>query len=318
MKKIAAIIIFLFLGCAQRQREFSDTRLLMGTTFEIKVFANSGDVAKKSMDAAFDEIARLESVFSVHRQDTLISELNRNGSAKVPQDVAWLLGRSKYFADLSGGAFDITVFPLVLVWQNAAKNKQMPAASEIARARQLIDSKNIIIDKKKNTVSFAAKGVQIDLGGIAKGFAVDRAVELLGSCGIDTGMVNAGGNIRVFGDRVWHIALENPRKKGDYIAVLKLKNVSVATSGDYERYFFLDKKRISHIINPFTGYSADDSISATVIAGNATDADAMSTAVFVLGPQRGLELARRYGKAECLVIDKNRNISRSAGFSKYE
>jgi thiamine biosynthesis lipoprotein len=131
-------------------------------------------------------------------------------------------------------------------------------------------------------------------------------------------MVNAGGDIRCFGGKVWKIALQNPRDKNDFITVLKISDKAVTTSGDYERYFFLDKTKISHIINPLYGYSADESISSTIIADNATDADALATATYVLGPKDGVKLVQLYKVAECLLIDKERKIYKTTGFAHYE
>lgn len=313
-------------GCSGGLKEYSGTKMLMGTVFEIKIFARDENTAKKSISEAFDEISRLEGMFSVFLPDSEVSKLNKSGRAAVSAEALEVTKTSKYYSEISGGAFDITVLPLIELWKSSKKNGKMPSPSAIEKAKKLAGSKNILIDEKNRRITLALKGMKLDFGGIAKGYAVDRACELLKKSGIESGMVNAGGNMRVWGNKVWKIALQNPRDKSGYITVLRLKNTSVATSGDYERYFFLDKKRISHIINPLSGYSAEETISATIITEKAVAADALSTAVFVLGPEKGLGLIEKIKSksfavppsAECLIIDNERKISRSSGFSKYE
>lgn len=305
-------------GCTDGLKEFSEKRMLMGTVFEIKIFASDESSAKKLISEAFDEISRLEKIFSVFIPGSEISKLNAAGDAAVCAEAVELIKTSKYYSEISDGAFDITVLPLIELWKNSKKEGKMPSVAAIEKAKKLIGSKKIFIDEKNKRISFAEKGMKIDFGGIAKGYAVDRAYGLLKKSGIKTGMVNAGGNMRVWGNRVWKIALQNPRNKTEYVTVLRLKNESVATSGDYERYFFLDKKRVSHIINPLSGYSADKSISATIITENATDADALSTAVFVMGLEKGIGLIENIKNAECLVIDNERKIRKSSEFDKYE
>ncbi|MDD5688464.1 MAG: FAD:protein FMN transferase [Elusimicrobia bacterium] len=318
MKKIIFIFIVSLFGCSVGVKEFSETRLLMNTTVEIKVWMFDEGLARKSISAAFNEIARVENTFSVFKADSEIARLNKNGSGTVSDEVIQLVKVSKYFSELSDGAFDITVLPVIELWKNAKKNEKAPTKEEINNTLKLVGSGKIIIDEKSKKISFAQKGVKIDLGGIAKGYAVDKAIEVLKKAGVQTGMINAGGNMGCFGKKVWSIALQNPRDKNSFITTLKIKNKAVSTSGDYERYFFLDKKKISHIINPLSGYSADNSISSTIITDNATDSDALSTATFVLGPKKGIELVKKYKNAECLIIDKEKRIFKSTGFSKYE
>lgn len=318
MKKIILVFAVFLFGCSLGIKEFSETKLLMGTTVEIKVWAFDEALARKSISDAFDEIARVENIFSVYKPASEISQLNKNGSAVVSDEVIQLIKKSNYFSEISAGAFDITVLPIIELWKNSKKKGKMPSPAEIESAKKLVGWQNILIDEKNKKITFAKKGMKIDLGGIAKGYAVDCAVEYLKKNGVKTGMVNAGGDIRCFGGKVWKIALQNPRDKNDFITVLKISDKAVTTSGDYERYFFLDKTKISHIINPLSGYSADESISSTIIADNATDADALATATYVLGPKDGVKLVQLYKVAECLIIDKERKIYRTTGFTHYE
>ncbi|MFA5779996.1 MAG: FAD:protein FMN transferase [Elusimicrobiota bacterium] len=326
MKKIILVFSIFLSGCpygtsvgrSAGGKEFSETKLLMGTTVEIKIWFFDEVLAKKSISDAFDEIARIENIFSVYKPASEISQLNKNDSAVVSNEVIQLIKKSNYFSEISAGAFDITVLPIIELWKNSGKYGKMPSQSEIKMAKKLIGWRNILINEKNKKITFAKKGMKIDFGGIAKGYAVDRAVEILKKNGIKTGMVNAGGNIGCFGEKVFKVALQNPRDKNSFITVLKIKNKSVATSGDYERYFFLDKTKISHIINPLSGYPADESISSTILTDSATDSDALSTAAFVLGHKKGIELIRKYKNSECLIIDKEKNIYKTTGFASYE
>ena len=313
-----AAAVFLLSGCGSNLKEYSGTRMLMGTVFEVKLYSHDRHSAEKNITAAFDEISRLENIFSVFIPTSDVSVLNASGRAKVSGEVIELTEKSKYYSKISDGAFDITVLPVIELWKKSKETGCPPAPSEIAKAKILVGSDKITVDAKNGLINFALKGMRIDFGGIAKGYAVDKAYSLLIKNGVTAGIVNAGGNMRVWGDKMWNIALQDPRDSGRFVTVLKLKNTSVSTSGDYERYFFLDKKRVSHIINPSTGYSADESISATIITETATDADALSTAVFVLGPEKGIGLIKNIGTAQCLVIDNRKKIYRSHGFEKYE
>ena len=318
MKKIILIVAVFLFGCSAVNKEFAEKKLLMGTAVEIKIWFFDEAIAKKSISDAFDEIARVENIFSVYKPESEISRLNKSGLSIVSDEVIQLIKKSNYFSEISGGAFDITVLPVIELWKNSKKKERLPSKKENENAIKLVGWKNISIDEKNKKINFAKKGMKIDLGGIAKGYAVDCAVEYLKKNGIKTGMVNAGGDIRCFGNKTWKIALQNPRDKNDFITVLKIKNKAVTTSGDYERYFFIDKTKISHIINPLSGYSADESISSTIIADSATNADALATATYVLGPKDGLKLIQLYKVAECLVIDKEKKIYKTTGFTHYE
>ncbi|MFH1540465.1 MAG: FAD:protein FMN transferase [Elusimicrobiota bacterium] len=338
IKLFILIFSILLFGCSTKIREFSETKILMGTTVEIKVWSHNEVLAKKSIAGAFDEITRVENIFSVYRPTSEISKLNKNGSAVVSDEIMQLIKKSNYFSEISDGAFDITVLPIIELWKNAKKRGEIPKEKEIKNTLKIVGWRNILIDEKNRKITFVKKGMKIDLGAIAKGYAVDRAVEVLKKNGIKTGMINAGGDIKCFGDKVWKIALQNPRDKNDFITILKIKNKAVTTSGDYERYFLIDKIKVIHIINPLTGYSVDKSISSTIITDNATDADALATATFVLGNPAGIELVKKYKVAECLIIlpfastpgdvasshgqvveiNKEKRIYKTTGFAHYE
>lgn len=215
--------------------------------------------------------------------------------------MALVVDSLKYYR-LSDGAFDITISPVVNIWKNEIKAVQagkvpvsLPSSSEIDMKLELVGSDKISVDAKTSMVEFKQPGMAIDLGGIAKGYTVDKAVECLKNSGITSAFVNLGGNIYCLGkkgNRKWRIAVRNPRDFSQILYPLELENQAVATSGDYEQFFILEGKRYSHIIDPRTGYPVDNvNISVTVIADTATAADAMSTTIFVLGKEKGEALA---------------------------
>ena len=294
--------------------ETNETRELLGIFITITVM--DYDEAKEPIELAFDEIKRIDNLLSSYKNESQLSLLNKNGFLdNSGSELIYNLKKANYFSELSNGAFDITVQPILELYKKSfSENKRPPTEQEIGETMQLVNYENIIINK--NNIEFKDKNMQITLGGIAKGYIIDKAVEILEKNGIKNALVNAGGDIRAIGTKNkedWTIALENPRNKDEYIAIIKLNNKSVATSGDYERYFD-EEKEFHHIVNPKTGYSATELISVTIIADKAIDADALSTSVFVLGKDKGLILIEKLRDVEGLIITNEREIVKSSGF----
>lgn len=293
-----AILILLLSGCGQ-QPLHRDTRVLMGTFVEVV----SPDA--RAAKIAFDEIGRVEGLLSKYRPDSEIARLNRAGRLKVSAETYALLKRAKEFCRSSGGALDITVGPLVDIWGFSNKKYRVPAPSEIKEALTAVGFEKIILSDADNSVELAGTGVKIDLGAVAKGYAVDCAAEKIRQAGVKACLINAGGQISCLGDnsgRPWKIAVRRPRSRGAS-EIIELKDRSAATSGDYEQYFTVGDKRYSHILDPRTGYPADSGvISVTITAPGGFSADALSTAVFVLGRQKGGELVKKYPGASIVSL----------------
>ena len=226
--------------------------------------------------------------------------------------------KSADFSRLSGGAFDITIAPLTELWRSAAEVNSVPTEAEISEVRSKVGYEKLILDSNEMTVRFAVDGMKLDLGGIAKGYAVDMAVEAMQKGGAVGGMVDVGGDIRCFGlppkgKKTWRIGLEDPTEPqggdqtltagaGTILLILKLNNAAVATSGGYRRFVLIEGKRYSHIMDRDTATSAEGLSSVTIIAQNATDADALATAVSVMGPEKGLALIEIIPKTEAILI----------------
>ncbi|RZN39612.1 MAG: FAD:protein FMN transferase [Methanophagales archaeon ANME-1-THS] len=294
------------------------TEQVMGTYASITICDRNTTRANLALDAAFEEIKRIDTLMSLYNESSEVAALNRNGMNWTPlsSDTIYVLTKAGYYSRLSNGSFDITCNPLVQLWMVKVREEhRMPTPDEIKEASELVGYEHLIINEELSRARFDKEGMSITLGGIAKGYAVDRACEILLEAGIKHALVNIGGDMRAVGDKngaPWEVALQNPRNKAEFILLLELENESVATSGDYERYFFL-KDRIHHIINPKTGHSADECMSVTVITPRCIDADALATAVFVLGPEEGKALLDERG-LKGLIIASDKRLIKSEAF----
>ncbi len=286
-------------GCQSRQL-YKDNRVMMGTFVEVV----SAD--KRAGGIVFEEISRIDGLLSKYKEASDVSRLNKDGSLAVSPDTFYIIEKAKEFCQVTEGAFDVTVAPLVDLWGFTDKKYSIPAEEKIKEALALVGSDKIILHNNDNVIEFKTSGMKIDLGAIAKGYAVDCAVKKLKEAGIKSCLVNAGGQVYALGDkfgRPWAVAVRDPRKEG-FVDRLELKNRAVATSGDYEQYFFKDNKRYAHILDPRTGYPVDSGVaSVTVTAPDGLTADALSTAIFVLGKEKGAALARSFTGVEVRIIE---------------
>ena len=302
MKKIFIFLFFcvLLAGC-NSQLLYQDNRAMMGTFVEI-ISPN-----KKAASIAFEEIKRIENLLSKYNPESEVSKLNRLGELKVSPETLYILKKSQEFWLASGGAFDITVGPLMDLWGFSDKRYRCPSDKEIQKAIQLVGMDKISFDDRNNVVKFKLQGMKVDLGAIAKGYAVDCALNKLKVAGIKSCLINAGGQISALGDRFgrpWRVAIRSPRGKG-FAGYLALKDKAVATSGDYEQCFFSKRKRYAHIFNPKTGYPAQSGVvSVTVIAPEGLTCDALSTAIFVLGKAKGEALAGRFIDTKVMIDER--------------
>ena len=292
-------------GC-QDKALYKDTQVLMGTFVEV---ISPDENAK---DIVFAEIKRIEDLLSKYKPDSEISKLNKLGRLKVSPDTFFIIKKAKSFWRLSDGAFDITVGPLLDLWGFTDKKFYLPSKLEIEGILKFVGSDKLLLQEDDNMVKFKISGMKIDLGAIAKGYAVDCAVKKIKENGIKSCLINAGGQIFCLGDKFgkpWHIAVQNPRDKNDILTYLDLKDKAVATSGDYEQYFFKDNHRYCHIFNPKTGYPVEpDLISVTVVAADGLTADALATAIFVLGKEKGEVLAKKFPDVKVKIIEE-RDVS---------
>ena len=296
-----ALSFTLLCGC-QKEALHKESRIMMGTFVEVS------SPNKKTAEIVFAEIKRIENLLSKYLPGGEVFELNKIGKLKVSPETFYIIKRSIEFSKASNGAFDITVAPLVDLWGFTNKDYRVPNYTDIKSALKLVGSDKIILHENDNVVEFLLPGMKIDLGAIAKGYALDCAVKKLKEEGIISCLINAGGQVYCLGAKSgqpWKIAIREPGSK-DYGGYFALQDKSASTSADYEQFFIQKKKRYGHIINPKTGYPADNTIeSVTVVAPDGLTADALSTAIFVLGKEKGLSLAKEFTEVEVKIIEKN-------------
>ncbi|MDD5259468.1 MAG: FAD:protein FMN transferase [bacterium] len=290
-----------------------DARVMLGTVIEIKIVDTDSQKARQALSAAFDEISRIEKLMSHFNRDSALSHLNKKGYTEDKELYA-LISKAVEISKITDGGFDVTVGPLMSLWDFKAQTPRVPSTQQISQKLKNIGYKYINFDSNKSRIMIK-KGIDIDLGGIAKGYATDQAVAILQEQGIHTALVNSGGDIRAIGDKEWRIGLKNPRGN-DILVAITVKNKAVITSGDYERYFIKDGRRYHHILDPHTGYPADQCQSVTVIAPTATAAVALAKGIFVAGPEKGLGIVTSQSQTETIIIDNQGSLYASPGLVK--
>jgi thiamine biosynthesis lipoprotein len=290
---------------------------IMGTAIVVELWCDQRAAGEAAITAVMDEMHRIDRTMSPHKADSELSRINRGagaGPVPVSAEMARLIVRAAEFSQLSGGAFDITYAAVGQLYDY--RNRIRPSDDELARARTAVGWRHLVLDSQAGTVRFTRPGMRIDLGGFAKGHAVDNAAAILRRRGIAHAMVSAGGDSRVIGDRrgrPWTIGVRDPRRAGELAAMLPLEDVSISTSGDYERYFDAEGTRFHHLIDPATGKSPRGIQSVTVLAGDGLTCEALSKIVFVLGVERGLALVETQSGVDAVVVDAAGALHFSSG-----
>ena len=302
---------------------FKKAALSMGTVFEITAYVSDKYKADKAFNDVFKEINRLDYLMSNYKEESELSKVNKYAASEptdCDNELAYVIEQSLRYSDITDGAFDITVGPLMKKWGFFKEQGKIPGKEELESVLKSVSYKNIIIEEKikkslfrdpgvAKTVSFRNSGTQIDLGGIGKGYAVDMAIRVLQGNRIHSALINFAGNIYAYGTPPgkdsWVIGLQHPRKSERLLGSFEIKDKAVSTSGDYEKFFTIDGERYSHIIDPRTGYPVKGIVSVTIVTDNATRADALSTGVFVLGLDKGMDLIEKMQDVEGIIIYEN-------------
>lgn len=319
MKHLLSLAIFLIVvQICSAQETFKKTLKLMGSRFDITVVAKDSIEGEKFIKLAVDEIERIESLISSWDENSQTSKINRNSGIKaveVDLELFQLIERAIAISNLTDGAFDISYASMDKIWKFDGSMKEMPSEDEIKASVEKVGFKNIVLDKSKNTVFLKLKGMKIGFGAIGKGYAADKAKELLMSKGVTAGIINASGDMNTWGIQPngseWKVAITNPLNKNKAFALLPINNSAVVTSGNYEKFVNFNGIRYSHIIDPRTGYPSSGIISVTVFAPKAELADALATSVFVMGKDTGLDRINQLPNIECIIIDDKGNIIKS-------
>jgi thiamine biosynthesis lipoprotein len=300
-------------GGAWYQREES----IMGTRIAVELWATDPGLAQRGIDAVMADMHRTDRLMSTYKPESQLSQVNAQAfdrPVQVDADIIDVVEKSLEYSRLSDGIFDITYASVGYLYDYRAQLH--PTDEQIAAARQAIDYRQLQVDREARTIRFLRPGMRIDLGGFAKGWAVDRGVEILRGLGIEHAMVNAGGDTRLLGDRrgkPWIVGIRDPRRDGAVVTRIPLADEAISTSGDYERYFEQDGIRHHHILAPGTGKSPSDLRSVTVIGPNATRTDGLTKPIFILGVERGMEYVRRAGDVEAVIVDNQGRVYYSPG-----
>lgn len=316
-------IVALTLACHPALAEwYSDKQAIMGTEVAVELwYAKPEADALRLIKKVMSEMRRIDQHFSPYIDSSELSVLNQHANNKavyakplsVSPELFNLLANAQVISELSDGAFDITFASVAKLYDYRKGVK--PDRQQIAQQLPAINYKHIILNQQDRSVSFVRAGVSIDLGGIAKGYAVDRGIEILQAAGIEHAIVSAGGDSRLIGDRrgrPWLTGIKDPRSEEEMAVVMPLEDTAVSTSGDYERFFLDGETRYHHILHPKTGDSARKVRSVTVLGADAITTDALSTTVFVLGVERGLTLANRLPGIDAVIIDNEGKLHYSA------
>ncbi|MFH1996029.1 MAG: FAD:protein FMN transferase [Candidatus Omnitrophota bacterium] len=289
--------------------EYKETRLYYGTYVTIRCLYGEGTPISGIIARCWDEAGRIQTAMDVRSASGDVGRINASGGlgVRVGSGVYGLLKDSIEFSRLTGGAFDVTVYPLVEVWRTAARDNRLPDKAVLEEAKSKIGYQYVHLGGD-NTVTLRKSGMKIDLGAIAKGYAVDRIARILSAGGIENFLVDAGGDIFCRGKNSsgsdWNVGIRDPIKAGGLIGSIRISGAAVTTSGDYERFYRIDGERFSHILNPATGYPGRTVISATVIAKTAEEADALATALCALEGEEGIRLTEKIDDVEAMVIEK--------------
>jgi len=294
----------------------------MGTSITQRIYGGNAQQAAREV---IDEIKRIEDEMTINKPGGEINKLNNSaGKAEIElsEETIYVLEKAKHFSSLSGGAFDVTIGPLVKAWDILGDNPRVPGDEELESLLRLVDYRDIDINREAGTASLKRPGQIADLGGIAKGYAGDRTVEIYKKHGIKSAFVNLGGNVVALGRKpdgsLWKIGIQDPRSStGDYVCVIEIEDKAVVTSGDYQRFFEKDGKRYHHIIDPKTGYPANSGlISTTIVSDLSIDADALSTATFVMGLEKGLELIESLEGVDAVFITDDKKVYATENIKK--
>ena len=291
----------------------------MGTRIAVELWSGDPAAGQAASDAVLAEMRRVDALMSHYKPESQLSQINQRAAreaVRVDPELVALIQRALALSRLTDGAFDITYASVGYLYDY--REHVRPTDGQVRDGLGAVNWRHVIVDPGASTVRFAREGVRIDLGGIAKGYAVDRAIGILQSMGVAHASVTAGGDSRIIGDRFgrpWVVGIRHPDDAGRIIARMPIVDAALSTSGDYERYFDEDGLRYHHIIDPKTGRSAGEVRSVTIIGPDATTTDGLSTSVFVLGPERGLELVERIGEVDAVIVRRDGKVLYSSGLA---
>ena len=321
---IFALALIMLGGCAALSPHFPPivakrVQMHMGTLVTVTAVSFDTQLSDRAVQAAFDEIKRLERLLSTWRSDSELSQVNAEAGrrpVKVSRETFVVVGRSLEMARLTHGGFNIALGPAIEAW-SVTERQQIPDDQTLEQLKLLVDWTSIQLDQKAQTIYLPRKGMRLDVGGVGKGYAADRAVEVMKRAGAKGGVVALSGDIKAFGvlpERTgFPVGIRHPRNEGALIGIIDLQDESISTAGDYERFFERDGICYHHILDPHTLQPARGCQSVTVIAKDGVMADGLDTGIFVLGPQNGMALVEQLPDVEAIIVDANGTLLVSSG-----
>ena len=321
MRRFSVVMIIMLIaaiaGCSDR-RTVQRTEAVMGTTVAITAVAPSAKQGEAAIEAGMAEIRRLDAMMSIYKDTSEITRVNLAAGkwpVKVSPEMIEVVENAVKVSKISDGVFDVTIGPLVVLWQMRLKEGKVPTDEEIAGVRPLVNYRNILVDRKASTIFLKKKGMIMDLGGM-KGYIADRVAGVMKQRGINNALIALAGDIWALGHREdgkpWRVGVQHPRDKEKTLTVLELSDRFVCTSGDYERYVIREKKRYHHIIDPRTGKPSTGVISATLIGDRGAFIDPLAKVPFILGVAKGMDIIRKYG-AQALIVDEQGTVTNTEG-----
>lgn len=315
---VFAMTVFVLASGCTRLKTVQKTETIMGTEITITVVARSVEEGESAIEAGMAELRRLDAMMSLYKDTSEITQVNLAAGkhpVKVSPEMIEVVEDARKISELSGGVFDVTVGPLVVLWQMRLKEGAVPSDEEIARIKPLVNYRNIVVDRKSSTIFLKKAGMIMDYGGM-KGYTADRVKDLLKRRGINDAVIAVAGDIWVLGHRddgkPWRIGVQHPRKPDKVLTVLDLSDKYISTSGDYERFVIREKKHYHHIIDPRTGKPSKGVISATLVGDKGAVIDPLAKVPFILGPEEGLKIVKKLG-AEAIIVDDQEKVYTTDG-----
>jgi thiamine biosynthesis lipoprotein len=320
---VAVILIFIFTTGKYEKPEVMKNSYALGTIINLRAYGNK---AEKAIDEAIEKLNDIDDKMSAFKADSEISKINSKAGTSleeiVSEDTYFVVKNATKYSEILDGTFDPTIRPLVKLWSIGTKEEIIPEQFQIEETLKLVNYKDVILNENKNSIMLKQNKQALDVGGIAKGFAADEIRDIFYKHNVKSALIDLGGNIFALGSKEdgspWRVGIQNPFKpRGEYVGILSVKNKSVVTSGNYEKYFMKDGQRFHHIIDPKTGYPSQSKIiSATIISDNSIDGDGLSTGIYILGIDKAMKIMETIAGVEAIFITEDKKIYKTSGVNK--
>lgn len=319
---VGIILIFIFVTGKYERPEVVKSSYVLGTIINLKVFGKKGE---KAIEKAIEKLNDIDDKMSAFKEYSEISKINSKAGGTrevVSKDTYFVVKKAVEYSKILEGTFDPTIRPLVKLWNIGTEEEAIPEKSQIEETLKFVNYNDVILDESNNSIMLKYKKQALDVGGIAKGFAADEVRDIFYKHKIKSALIDLGGNIFALGSKEdgtpWKVGIQNPfRPRGQHIGILSVKNKSVVTSGNYERYFVKDGQRFHHIIDPKTGYPSQSKIiSATIISDNSIDGDGLSTGVYILGIDKAMEIIEEIEGIDAIFITEDKKVYKTSGIDK--